>query len=120
MENIAASKAAFIRPVTKINAFSREFSFDESDCSNPQQGTGRGLNSPCMAQSPLTLAVGLVRNGMPSPPTSSECDYSAVMQKGAEEVAGRTQEVRLALKIPPTSKDNRKLFVGGLPMDGTY
>jgi hypothetical protein len=24
------------------------------------------------------------------------------------------------LKIPPTRKDSRKLFVGGLPSDGTY
>ncbi len=29
-------------------------------------------------------------------------------------------EPRPRLKIPPTLRDSRKLFVGGLPLDGTF
>jgi hypothetical protein len=32
----------------------------------------------------------------------------------------RLIETRPNMKIPPTHKDNRKLFVGGLPVDGTF
>lgn len=59
-----------------------------NDNSNPQQGTGGARSTP---KSP---------EGAPQPQASSG-PYS-----------------RPSLLVPPTKKDERKLFVGGLPSDG--
>jgi hypothetical protein len=118
MEIAKALNAAII-PLATVG---EELSFDETDCSNPQQGTGSGLGRPCMAQSPPTTAVGVVAGRLPSPLTTDESVDSAVTKKRSAKHDSRChhlQESRSAPKIPPTLKNNRKLFVGGLPMDGT-
>ena len=63
---------------------------NRNDDSNPQQGTGKNL-------------------GTPKP------DESTVPQPAA-----RVSAQRPSLLIPPTAKDDRKLFVGGLPADSKY
>jgi hypothetical protein len=65
---------------------------ESNDNSNPQQGTGGRLASST-ASSPLA--------------------------KNSKEASSQ-QPARVNLKIPPSKKDDRKLFVGGLPSDGTY
>lgn len=62
-----------------------------NDDSNPQQGTGGAKAS------------------QDSPPEKTSVDANAPMRYS-----------RPSLKIPPTAKDERKLFVGGLPPNGTF
>lgn len=61
-----------------------------NDDSNPQQGTG-----------PTTTT----KESPPSPKPQTAATHAPILQ-------------RPSLKIPPTAKDDRKLFVGGLPSDG--
>ena len=65
---------------------------ERNDNSNPQQGTG-GVR-------PVAVAV-------------------EVKPAETRKQSKQTHEyVRPSLKIPPTQKDERKLFVGGLPANG--
>jgi hypothetical protein len=90
------------QPLDKDNSSTNEkvTSFSLNDNSNPQQGTGTGGNrTPKSADKPL-----------------------AILAKSSDRVLQPQQQQeqqRGPLKIPPTVKDVRKLFVGGLPSDGT-
>lgn len=64
---------------------------NRNDDSNPQQGTG--------------TTSGASAKSTPPPVTPTTTPQRLVAQ-------------RPSLKIPPTAKDERKLFVGGLPADG--
>lgn len=112
-----------ISPGTVANQVDGQVAFDETDCSNPQQGTGRrSSSSSCMVESPPTASVGVVQGRATSPLTTGDSDdRSEASKRSAQNVSGRKKEheKRSAYKIPPTLKDSRKLFVGGLPMDGT-
>lgn len=66
-----------------------------NDNSNPQQGSGRGIMSTAEQAS-----------GGDGPPSDNAA-------KGAGARMG-------PMKYPPSKKDSRKLFVGGLPADGTW
>jgi len=61
-----------------------------NDDSNPQQGTGKNVGTPKSVESSATH------------PTT------------------RVSVQRPSLLIPPTAKDDRKLFVGGLPADSKF
>jgi len=75
-----------------------------SDCSNPQQGTeGRAR----------------ILASSPSGATNNEETEQEVASNKKIEAEKSTLKPRAALKIPPTVKDARKLFVGGLPADVT-
>lgn len=65
---------------------------DKNDNSNPQQGTG-GFRSPQATRNANDVKTTPLQNDV---------------------------VLRPAPKIPPTAKDSRKLFVGGLPADSTY
>jgi hypothetical protein len=113
---------AVVSSLASIGEASRqEIASDETDCSNPQQGTGSSL--ACMAQSPPTASVGVGPGRVTSPLTTGDnMDRSVGTKRRAQEATGTrqtTHEQRSAYKFPPTAADNRKLFVGGLPMDGT-
>jgi hypothetical protein len=104
-----------------------------SDCStsNPQQGTTttsmhsasselEGMRS--IAEQPGSRASRSShrqgeasrtgQHGKPQPPQQE----TSTRQKRPP----RLIDTRPNMKIPPTHKDNRKLFVGGLPLDGTF
>lgn len=127
---VAATSNAAITPHATIGELPRqELDFDETDCSNPQQGPGSAasrLGSTCMAQSPPTTSVGVVPGRVTSPLTTGESDdrSAATKRSAQEDDVGRHQaascEARAAVRFSATMKDNRKLFVGGLPMDGTF
>jgi hypothetical protein len=65
-----------------------------NDNSNPQQGTGGGGAGTRVSATNKQLPTG-------------------------DNMKANQQQLRAPLKIPPTVKDARKLFVGGLPSDGT-
>lgn len=66
---------------------------DDSESSNPQQGTVDAVGPEALSLPQVKAAQN--EDAAPFFPTSS-------------------------IKIPATRKDSRKLFVGGLPMDGMY
>ena len=80
---------------------------ERNDNSNPQQGTG----SPRQAIMPTTNEP----NGNGNGSTSFGKPQTENQQQFYQSPSG----LRPSLKIPPTKKDPRKLFVGGLPADIT-
>ena len=92
-----------------------------NDNSNPQQGTGvvsEGANPPSGASTPTTAVTEssaaahetAVAGAAPAePPVIVNPTPNRVSHHG-----------RPSLKIPPTKKDPRKLFIGGLPPDSKY
>lgn len=75
---------------------------ERNDNSNPQQGTG---GSRSVSASPDSTKQTCKEDAAPTPNLSS---------------AKNIPYTRASLKIPPTKKDERKLFVGGLPANSKY
>lgn len=102
------------------------------DDSNPQQGTPashKGVGPPKSA--PMEGAGGVTQssNATPvAPPTASAANGAATTSAPPTHRQPSTQNsgsrdpsaASSASKFPPTVKDIRKLFVGGLPSDGTF
>jgi len=102
----------------------------ENDYSNPQQGTG--IRRRCMAnQYPINVDVAAQEiqpddtmndNTITMKNSAAQDEACAVRQRPLHVPHhGRNQQPqrRKTHKIPPTLKDDRKLFVGGLPPSGT-
>jgi hypothetical protein len=98
---------------------------DDSENSNPQQGTTTSFtttihgNMKSSAGTSLdksfpVLSVNVAPSRAEGPPSDAQPPQSFAP------TSSRRPGGRMSIKIPPTSKDSRKLFVGGLPMDGTY
>jgi hypothetical protein len=108
--------------------FTGEDSLSDDD-SNPQQGTptsSKGVGPP--ASAPLESAGGMAQSpdANPAPPTTpatsttsggatNEAHSPRRQNSGSRDTAASS-----ASKFPPTVKDIRKLFVGGLPSDGKF
>lgn len=97
------SSAPTISPPTEKSPLSVR----TNDDSNPQQGSG-----PAMAEQQSAGTGGSSggggSGGIGGPPLPDD-----VANKGSGSRMG-------PMKSPPTKFDSRKLFVGGLPPDGTY
>lgn len=113
MEFTAAS-----RPSVSI---SPSLVLDDSDnsSSNPQQGPMKGFSAAdssaavSMEKSFQSIAVDVVPDfAGPTPRNDKTTTHSFTS------ASTRRTGPRMSMKIPATSKDSRKLFVGGLPMDG--
>jgi hypothetical protein len=99
---------------------------DDSDnsSSNPQQGPMKGFSAAdssaavSMEKSFQSIAVDVVPDfGGPNAVNSTPRNDKTTTHSFAAPTTRRTGP-RMSMKIPATSKDSRKLFVGGLPMDG--
>mmetsp|Transcript_1535 Transcript_1535/g.3815 ORF Transcript_1535/g.3815 Transcript_1535/m.3815 type:complete len:164 (-) Transcript_1535:1-492(-) len=96
-----------------------------NDNSNPQQGTGSNLKddtkgTAAAAKNPAASTSKDKTNTAKAPSSSASSGQGAA--KAARHSAKASAEKQLGIsqsKIPPTKKDSRKLFVGGLPPDVT-
>jgi hypothetical protein len=111
---------------------------ESSDCStsNPQQGTTIASTHSAASSSSEIEGMRTIderpssrcasRNSSSQRPGGSGgTTRGNVHQHGKQETLRQKRPPRLIdtrpnMKIPPTHKDNRKLFVGGLPLDGTF
>ena len=92
---VAAQAAQSGQQKTEDKSSSQKSPAKRNDDSNPQQGTGQTAGETPSGAPPAAEAI-LAASPRP-----------AFLQ-------------RPSLKIPPTKKDDRKLFVGGLPSDGEW
>lgn len=105
-----------------------------NDNSNPQQGTGVASSSTSASNSTKTTTTssggGSTKTEVTPEKSSFTTETTAQPQANDEGVISKEEEVskvgtvddteKCHFKIPPFKRDSRKLFVGGLPPDGTY
>jgi hypothetical protein len=104
-----------------------------SDCStsNPQQGTTTtSIHSASSELEGMRSIAEQPGSSRASRSSHRQGEASRTGQHGKpqqqQEMSARQKrpprliDTRPNMKIPPTHKDNRKLFVGGLPLDGTF
>lgn len=124
-----APEHSIVPPTITLTTRNRpELKSDGSDCTNPQQGTVRSRT--CMEKLPPSNGLAAARLETPVTVSGESDDQSTAMTKASYDENGDAKpisssnhhhlvEPRPRLKIPPTLRDSRKLFVGGLPLDGT-
>jgi hypothetical protein len=114
-----------------------------NDNSNPQQGTGTGAsNSSKLSKSSKSSGactktkVTHEKSSLPSSGQPQGKDEGVISKEEVDTTANdtatgtgtgtgttdttRTDTDKCHFKIPPFKRDSRKLFVGGLPPEGTY
>jgi hypothetical protein len=99
-----------------------------NDDSNPQQGTPshrQGVGPPAPRPGPSAPLEGagevtLAPNAtLGAPPLTTAGAATTARPHPSRQNSGSRDSITSSSKFPPTVKDIRKLFVGGLPSDGT-